>query len=156
MLSRLSPPEQQRLTATLREGERLILAAPCRSALGAAPAAVAPPQSRSLWQRLFGKKAPAHVAPAVEQADAFFAITNKRVLLFTAAPEPHEWFLMLGLIQDFSLQPDGSGSIIFDYTVDEQGNRTPQGLLSVDHAQQVHDTLASAIDEAYNASPWSV
>lgn len=156
MLTLLSASEQQKLTATLRDGERLILAAPCRSSVASAPAAVAAQPPRSLWQRFFGKKAPAHVAPAVEQADAFFAITNKRVLLYTAATEPQEWFLMLGLIQDFALQADGTGNIVFDFAVDEQGDRTPQGLLGVANAQQVHDTLASAIDEAYNASPWSV
>lgn len=73
-----------------------------------------------------------------------------------AAAEPREWFLMLGLIQEFLLKPDASGDIIFDYELTEEGGRTPQGILSVAQAQHVHDTLASAIDAAYNASPWSV
>ena len=63
---------------------------------------------------------------------------------------------MLGLIQDFTLNADGSGSIVFEYNLAADGTRSPIGLLGIADAQQVHTLLASAIDAAYNASPWSV
>ena len=63
---------------------------------------------------------------------------------------------MLGMIQDFTLNADGSGSIVFEYNLAADGTRSPLGLLGIANAQQVHTLLASAIDAAYNASPWSV
>ena len=147
-MSALSPTQQQILTAALREGETVLHAAPCGSGTP-----VAAPKS-SFWARLLGKKA----RPVTAGAGAdFFTITAKRVLLFNAASStPREWFLMLGMIQDFTLHADGSGSIVFEYNLAEDGTRSPIGLLGIADAQQVHTLLASAIDAAYNASPWSV
>ena len=145
-MSALSPTQQQTLNAALREGETVLHAAPCGSGTP-----VAAPKS-SFWARLLGKKA----RPVTAGAD-FFAITAKRVLLFNAASStPREWFLMLGMIQDFTLHADGSGSIVFEYNLAADGTRSPIGLLGIANAQQVHTLLASAIDAAYNASPWSV
>ena len=43
----------------------------------------------------------------------------------------------------------------FDY-VEENGRRIPRGLIGIPQVQEVKNLLASAIDAAYNASPWSV
>lgn len=147
-MSALTTTQQQTLNATLREGETVLHAAPC----GMGTPAAAP--KSSFWARLLGKKS----QPATVSAESeFFAITAKRVLLFNASSStPREWFLMLGMIQDFTLNADGSGSIVFEYNLAEDGTRSPLGLLGISNAQQVHTLLASAIDAAYNASPWSV
>lgn len=150
----MTPAQTQTLHAALRPGESVILAAPCGEAPQAAP--VAAPKS-SFWARLFGKKAAAAApAPRIAAGDSFFAITSKRVLVFDGAPEPREWFLMLGMIQRFDLNPDGSGSIILDYELTQAGERRLLGLFNIADAENVHNRLRSAIDEAYNASPWSV
>lgn len=62
---------------------------------------------------------------------------------------------MLGLIQSVDEQPDGSGSIIFDFE-ELNGQKIPRGLIGVQQVAQVKNLLADAIDAAYNASPWSV
>lgn len=145
----LSATQQQRLAGVLREGEQLVCAAPCADTLTPFPAK----PKTSLWARLFGKKETVASMPC---RDAFFAITAKRVLLFTSDDTPREWLLMLGLIQEFKQKANGYGDIIFENSINEAGLRTPIGLLHVADAQKVHDLLSSAIDAAYNDSPWSV
>lgn len=147
--NQLTAAQQQRLAGVLREGEQLVYAAPCADALTSVPM----PPKTSFWARLLGKKETASPMPC---CDAFFAITAKRVLLFTSDETPREWFLMLGLIQDFKQKDNGYGDIIFENSINEAGLRMPIGLLHVADAQKVRDLLSSAIDAAYNASPWSV
>ena len=102
----------------------------------------------AVFARLFGKSA------SVGEL-SLYAITAKRVLVLPPQGEVQEWFLMLGLIQEVNERPDGSGDIVFDY-VEENGWRIPRGLIGIPQVQQVKNLLASAIDAAYNASPWSV
>lgn len=135
----LTPEQQARLAAALREGE-----SPLWQGCGGAAAAAKP----SLLARLFGKAAPAG-------EPALYAITAKRVLVLPPQGEVQEWFLMLGLIQEVNEHPDGSGDIVFDF-VEENGQRIPRGLIGIPCVQEVKNILASAIDAAYNASPWSV
>ena len=135
----LTQEEQARLAAALREGESSLWQG-CGSA-----AAVTKP---GLLARLFGKSAPA-VEPVL------YAITAKRVVVLPLQGEMQEWFLMLGLIQEVNERPDGSGDIVFDF-VEENGQRIPRGLIGIPRVQEVKNILASAIDAAYNASPWSV
>ncbi len=136
----LTPEQQARLAAALREGE-----SPLWQGCGGAAAAAPKP---GLLARLFGKTAPVGEA-------SLYAITAKRVLALPPQGEVQEWFLMLGLIQDVNERPDGSGDIVFDY-VEENGLRTPRGIIGIPQVQEVKNLLASAIDAAYNASPWSV
>jgi len=157
ILTRLSffmtPLQHQILAASLRDGESVLIAAPCGLPRHA-PAAATP--KSSFWARLFGKKTPAGgVASGHTNAD-FFAITTKRVLVFSGSAEPKEWFLMLGMIQRFDVNPDGSGSIILDYELTADGERRLLGLINIADAENVYNRLRSAIDDAYNASPWSV
>ena len=135
------PPEQQtRLAAALREGE-----SPLWQGCGGAAAAAPKP---GLFARLFGKPVPVG-------KPSLYAITARRVLVLPPQGEVQEWFLMLGLIQDVNERPDGSGDIVFDY-VEENGLRIPRGIIGIPQVQEVKNLLASAIDAAYNASPWSV
>ena len=136
----LTPEQQTRLAAALREGE-----SPLWQGCGGAAAAAPKP---GLFARLFGKSA------SVGEL-SLYAITAKRVLVLPPQGEVQEWFLMLGLIQEVNERPDGSGDIVFDY-VEENGRRIPRGLIGIPQVQQVKNLLASAIDAAYNASPWSV
>ena len=136
----LTPEQQARLAAALREGE-----SPLWQGCGGAAAAASKP---GLLARLFGKPAPV-VEPSL------YAITARRVLVLPPQGEVQEWFLMLGLIQDVNERPDGSGDIVFDY-VEENGLRTPRGIIGIPQVQEVKNLLASSIDAAYNASPWSV
>ena len=147
----LTAAQQQRLAGVLREGEHVVYAAPCEDATTTPLPA---PTKSSFWARLLGKKTT--TVSSMPRDDAFFAITAKRVLLFTSADTPREWFLMLGLIQEFKQKDNGYGDIIFENSINEAGLRTPIGLLHVADAQKVRDLLSSAIDAAYNASPWSV
>lgn len=107
----------------------------------------------SFWSRILGKK---NEVPQATACPHFFAITSKRLLLFTDSATPREWFLMLGMIQGLKLQADGTGDITIDYDLSPAGDRILVGMFGIANAQQVHDLLASAIDTAYNASPWSV
>ena len=137
----LTPEQLARLAAALREGEH-----PLWQGCGGASAAAPEP---GLLARLFGKPS----APTGEPS--LYAITARRVLVLPPQGEAQEWFLMLGLIQDVSERSDGSGDIVFDY-VEQNGQRTPRGLIGIPQVQEVKNLLASAIDAAYNASPWSV
>ena len=137
----LNPEQQARLAAALREGESPLWQG-CGGAAAAAP-------KHGLLARLFGKPS----APTGEAS--LYAITAKRVLVLPPQDEAQEWFLMLGLIQDVNERPDGSGDIVFDY-VEQNGQRIPRGLIGIPQVQEVKNLLASAIDAAYNASPWSV
>ena len=145
----LSPEQQNILTAALREGETLLHSGPCGLA-------VTPPvvEKSSFWSRLFGKKNTS-VAPAVVSSGSFYAITSKRVILFSAGTQK-EWFLMLGMIQKFEQKDNGYGDIVLDYDLTSSGERVLLGLLNIADAEKVHNLLASAIDAAYHASPWSV
>ncbi len=136
----LTPEQQARLAAALREGESPLWQ-------GCGGAAAAAPKS-GLLARLFGKPVPVG-------DPSLYAITARRVLVLPPQGEVQEWFLMLGLIQDVNERPDGSGDIVFDY-VEENGQRTPRGIIGIPQVQEVKNLLASAIDAAYNASPWSV
>ena len=136
----LTPEQQARLAAALREGE-----SPLWQGCGGAAAAAPKP---GLLARLFGKPVPVG-------KPSLYAITARRVLVLPPQGEVQEWFLMLGLIQDVNERPDGSGDIVFDY-VEENGLRTPRGIIGIPQVQEVKNLLASAIDAAYNASPWSV
>ena len=136
----LTPEQQNRLVAALREGESPLW-------LGCGGAVAAEPKPGFL-ARLFGK-------PAPTGEPSLYAITAKRVLVLPPKGEAQEWFLMLGLIQEVNERPDRSGDIVFDY-VEEGGQRIPRGLIGIPQVQEVKNLLASAIDAAYNASPWSV
>ena len=136
----LTPEQQARLAAVLREGE-----SPLWQGCGGAAAAAPKP---GLLARLFGKPVPVG-------KPSLYAITARRVLVLPPQGEVQEWFLMLGLIQDVNERPDGSGDIVFDY-VEENGLRIPRGIIGIPQVQEVKNLLASAIDAAYNASPWSV
>ena len=136
----LTPEQQARLAVALREGE-----SPLWQGCGGAAAAAPKP---GLLARLFGKPVPVG-------KPSLYAITAKRVLALPPQGEVQEWFLMLGLIQDVNERPDGSGDIVFDY-VEENGLRIPRGIIGIPQVQEVKNLLASAIDAAYNASPWSV
>ncbi len=149
----MSPLQHQILTSALRDGESVLVAAPC--GLHQLPPTASTPKS-SFWARLFGKKTQVAGVASVYSDGDFFAITTKRVLVFSGAAEPREWFLMLGMIQRFDLKPDGSGSIILDYELTADGERRLLGLINIADAENVHNRLRSAIDDAYNASPWSV
>lgn len=140
MSTALTPEEQTRLAAALRPGEQCLWQ-------GKGGAATTPPPG--LLARLFGRK------PQAVGASTLYAITAKRVLALPPQGEPQEWFLMLGLIQSVDEQPDGSGSIIFDFE-ELNGQKIPRGLIGVQQVAQVKNLLADAIDAAYNASPWSV
>lgn len=140
MMNALTPEEQNRLNAALREGESLLWQ-------GKGCAASVPPAG--LLARLFGRK----VQPA--SATTLYVITPKRVLALPSQGEPQEWFLMLGLVQAVNEQPDGSGDIVFDY-VENAGQKVPRGLIGIPQVGQVRNLLNDAIDAAYNASPWSV
>ena len=135
----LTPEQQTRLAAVLREGE-----SPLWQGCGGVAAAAPKP---GLFARLFGK-------PSSVGEPSLYAITAKRVLVLPSQGEVQEWFLMLGLIQEVNERPDGSGDIVFDY-VEENGRRIPRGLIGIPQVQEVKNLLASAIDAAYNASPWS-
>ena len=137
----LTPQQQARLAAVLREGE-----SPLWQGCGSTSSAASKP---GLLARLFGRPA----APTGEPT--LYAITARRVLVLPPQGEVQEWFLMLGLIQEVNERPDGSGDIVFDY-VEENGQRIPRGLIGIPQVQEVKNLLASAIDAAYNASPWSV
>ncbi len=141
MNAALTVDEQARLAAVLRPGEQCLW----QGKGGAAPAS----QSAGLLGRLLGKKRQA--AGAI----TLYAITARRVLALPPQGEPQEWFLMLGLIQRVEEQPDGNGSIIFDFA-EQNGEKVPRGIISVPLVAQVKNLLADAIDAAYNASPWSV
>lgn len=141
MNTALSSDEQARLAAVLRPGEQSLWHGKGGAAASAPPA--------GLLARLFGKK------PQTGGAETLYAITAKRVLAIPPQGEPQEWFLMLGLIQSVEEQPDGSGSIIFDYE-EQNGQKVPRGIIGVPQVTQVKNLLADAIDAAYNASPWSV
>lgn len=138
MMTDLTPEEESRLAAQLRPGET-----PLWKGKGSA-ASPAP----GLLARLLGRK------PAAS-ASVLYAITPKRVLALLPQGELQEWFLMLGLVQEFREHGNGCGDIVFDYT-EESGERVPRGIIGVAHAAEVHTLLRDAIDAAYNASPWSV
>ncbi len=137
----LNPEQQARLAAALREGETPLWQG-CGGAVAAAP-------KTCFLARLFGSK------PVPAGVPAVYAITARRVLVLPPQGEVQEWFLMLGLIQDVNERPDGSGDIVFDY-VEDGGQRIPRGLIGIPQVQEVKNLLASAIDAAYNAAPWSV
>ena len=142
MNTALTADEQARLAAALRPGEQCLW----QGKGGAAPAATPP---AGLLARLLGRK---HQTTG---ESTLYAITAKRVLALPLHGEPQEWFLMLGLIQSEEEQPDGSGSIIFDYE-ELNGRKFPRGIIAVPQVGLVKNLLADAIDAAYNASPWSV
>lgn len=148
----LNADERALLQSNLREGEELLWAG--RS--GAAAPVVQAVETPSFWRRIFGGKRSVLEQAAAPGEYAVGAITNKRVLLLPPAGEPQEWFLMLGMIRAFESQPSGTGSIILDYELAQDGERKPIGLLNIADAESVHTLLCSAIDAAYNASPWSV
>lgn len=135
----LSPAENERLAAVLRPGETPLWLG--RGVLPAAPPA-------GFLARLFGK-------PTAQESGMIYAITAKRVLALPPQGEAQEWFLMLGLVQEFQENPDGSGDIIFDFDV-QNGQKVPRGLIGIPSAAQVRNLLNDAIDAAYQASPWSV
>lgn len=137
----LTADELACLAAALRPGEECLWQGKGGTAVAASPA--------GLLARLFGKKA----QPAA--AATLYAITPKRVLALPPQGGPQEWFLMLGLIQQVDEQPDGSGSIIFDFE-EQNGQKVPRGIIAIPQVAQVKMLLADAIDAAYNASPWSV
>ncbi len=141
MMPDFTAEEQARLDAVLRPGEKPLW----QGKGGAAP--VAPPAG--LLARLFGRKL------QTTGAETLYAITARRVLAVSPQGELQEWFLMLGLIQGMEEQPDGSGSIIFDYE-ELAGQKTPRGIIGVPQVAQVRNLLNDAVDAAYNASPWSV
>lgn len=145
----LSTAEQQMITGSLREGEELLWAAPSLNST---------PQTASLpfWKRLFSKKRAPLPRAAHPQERCVYAITSKRVLVFAPQAPMREWFLMLGMIQQFSLQDNGCGDIVLDYELAPDGTRRLLGLFNIADAQRVHDLLSSAIGAAYSASPWSV
>ncbi len=145
----LSPEQQNILTSALREGESLLHAGTCGGT--ATPPAVV---KSSFWARLFGKKNPPATLLTVA-ATSFYAITSKRVILFSNGSQK-EWFLMLGMIQKFEQKENGYGDIVLDYDLTPSGERVLLGLLNIAEAEKVHNLLASAIDAAYHASPWSV
>jgi len=147
----MNPAQQQIIANHLRDGETLLHAATC----GAAAPEVVQPKS-SFWARLLGKKSAAPATSVAVGGADFYAITSKRVLLFCGSAEPKEWFLMLGMIQQFVEHDNGLGDIVFEYRLTPNGERLPVGLLNIATPQQVHTLLGSAIDAAYNASPWSV
>ena len=140
MMNSLTPEEQNRLNAALREGERVLWQ-------GKGGAATAPPAG--LLARLFGRKSQSATATTL------YAITPKRVLALPAQGEAQEWFLMLGLVQAVNESPDGCGDIVFDYE-EVAGQKMPRGLIGITQVAQVRNLLNDAIDAAYNASPWSV
>lgn len=141
MIQNLSPAEQERLAAVLRPGE-----SPLWVGKGSS---VHPAASGGLLARLFRRNA----APA--GAVALYAITPKRVLAVSPQGEVQEWFLMLGLVQAVNEVPGGSGDIVFDYQ-EVNGRKEPRGLIGIPAVAEVRNLLNSAIDAAYNASPWSV
>ena len=140
MMTSLTPEEESRLAAQLRPGE-----SPLWQGKGNAVAAASAP---GFLARLLGRN------PAPQSA-VLYAITPKRVLALPPQGEPQEWFLMLGLVQDFREYGNGCGDIVFDYA-EESGERVPRGIIGVADAAHVHTLLRDAIDAAYNASPWSV
>ena len=148
----LNADERALLQSKLREGEELLWAG--RS--GAAAPVVQAVETPSFWRRIFGGKRSVLEQAAAPCEYAVGAITNKRVLLLPPAGEPQEWFLMLGMIRAFEPHAAGTGSIILDYDLRADGERKPIGLLNIADAENVHTLLCSAIDAAYNASPWSV
>lgn len=135
----LSSDEQARLTAVLRPGEELLWQGKGTVDTCSRPGFLA---------RLFGKTPP-------PQSDCLYAVTARRVLMLPPAGEAQEWMLMLGLIQSVDERPDGSGDIVFDYE-ETNGQKRPRGIIGVPQVASVRNILASAIDAAYIASPWSV
>ena len=140
MMPELTADELARLSAALRPGEL-----PLWQGKGGAPA-VAP---AGFLARLLGRKSEQKTEVTL------YAITPKRVLALPPQGGEHEWFLMLGLVQAVNTRPDGSGDIVFDYE-EIGGQRVPRGIVGIPAAAQVAQLLTSAIDAAYNASPWSV
>lgn len=147
-MNTLSPEEQARVATTLRPQEELLW-------VGKPLSAAAAPQPVGLWAKLrsiFGSAAQPNTA-----ATTLYLLTTKRTIVLPAKGDVQEWPLMLGMIQHFREQPDGSGDVIFDHDYDERTEtRTPRGFLRVAEADRVRMLVSSAADAAYNASPWSV
>jgi hypothetical protein len=140
MMTLLTTDEQQRLAAALRPGEQL------------------------LWQGKGGvnsRPAPGFLALLFRKSSSMgssavlYAITSRRVLAMLPEGDEQEWFLMLGLVQAVNEAPGGSGDIVFDYQ-EVNGRKEPRGLIGIPAVAEVRNLLNSAIDAAYNASPWSV
>lgn len=147
-MNTLSAEEQARASSILRPKEQLLWAGKPRPSVEGA-------QRGGILARLcklFGGS-----STPDESTDELYLITSKRVIILPRSGEPQEWFLMLGMVQAVEERSDGSGDIILDYDLNiTTGERTPRGLLRLPEVGKVAPVLNSAIDAAYNASPWSV
>ncbi len=148
-MNTLSPEEQARVAATLRPQEELLWVGKPISAAAAAP------QPTGLWAKL--RSIFSTAAQPDTDSCTLYLLTAKRTIVLPARGDVQEWPLMLGMIQHFREQADGSGDVIFDHDYDEHTEtRTPRGFLRVAEADRVRMLVSSAADAAYNASPWSV
>ena len=148
-MNSLTPEQQARVTATLRPQEELLWVG---KPMAAAPAAQKPAGFLAGLRAIFCAK------PRQTATDCpLYLLTAKRAVVLPVNGEALEWPLMLGMIQKYEEQPDGSGDVIFDHDYDERTEtRTPRGFLRVAEADRVRMLVSSAADAAYNASPWSV
>ena len=148
-MNSLTPEQQARVTATLRPQEELLWVG---KPIAAAPTAQKPTGLLAGLRAIFCTK------PRQTATDApLYLLTAKRAVVLPVNGEALEWPLMLGMIQKYEEQPDGSGDVIFDHDYDERTEtRTPRGFLRVAEADRVRMLVSSAADAAYNASPWSV
>ncbi len=144
----LTANEQARVHALLRPQEELLwVGKPISTTKTAQTTGIA-----AKLRAFFGAK-----SQSVEISSSVYILTAKRAIVLHEKGEPQEWPLMLGMIQKFHEQPDGSGDVIFDHDYDERTEtRTPRGFLRVADADRVRMLVSSAADAAYNASPWSV
>lgn len=146
-MNTLLPEEQARVAAILRPQEELLW-------VGKPLATAAAAQPTGILARLCG------LFSASTQATAtgpLYLLTAKRAIVLPATGEALEWPLMLGMIQKYNEEKDGSGDVIFDHDYNERTEtRTPRGFLRVADADRVRMLVSSAADAAYNASPWSV
>ncbi len=148
-MNSLSPEQQARVTATLRPQEELLWIGHPMAAESCAPK---PTGLLATLRGIFCTK-----VRQTATDSTLYLLTAKRAIVLPAAGEPLEWPLMLGMIQKYEQQPDGSGNVIFDHDYNERTEtRTPRGFLRVADADRVRMLVSSAADAAYNASPWSV
>lgn len=147
-MTHLTAEEQAKVSSLLRPKEEVLWAGkPITASPNAAPVTL-----MSKFRSIFR----AHKA-SVDTGSELYIITSKRVMILPKAEQVQEWFLMLGMIQATEERADGSGDIILDYDIDlSSGERTARGLLNLPNISMVLPILRSAIDAAYNASPWSV
>ena len=146
-MNTLLPEEQARVDAILRPQEELLwVGKPLATASSAQPTGILA-RLRGLFS---ASTQPTATGP-------LYLLTAKRAIVLPAAGEAQEWPLMLGMIQKYHEEKDGSGDVIFDHDYDERTEtRTPRGFLRVADADRVRMLVSSAADAAYNASPWSV